>query len=108
MDTPGRLCYINSDDMYDLRIVHVAKEVIDDLGDPEVISVGLPDHIVPDNWYSVYKGVGGGEWVLIAVVDTLQTAQVLMNTMEIGKIKNGEVQIEIKNSHQNESVKEES
>ena len=102
MDTPGRLYYINADNMHDLRIVNVSKEVMEDLGTPEVISVVLPEHTVPEDWFSVYKGVGGGRWMEIAMVDSLQTAQALLNTMPTGKIKKGETQIEVKNSHAND------
>lgn len=104
MDVPGLLTFVNSEDMYNLRMVRLSKEAWEDLGNIRNISVIDPVRETPESWYSVYKSLGEGRWALIAMVDTLQTAQTLLNTMETGKIKNGDVQIEVKNSHLNEKT----
>lgn len=104
LDVPGLLTFVNAEDMYNLRMVRLSKEAWEDLDNIRNVAVVDPLLEVPVGWFSVYKGVGDGQWERVAMVDTLQTAQTLLNTMESAKIKNGDVQIEVKNSHLNGDI----
>jgi hypothetical protein len=103
MDKRHHLAFMLSpSDPRNLQFAYISADTWDKLKYPQAIAVINAKDDIPDTWYSVWKGVGGARWMEIAVVDSLQTAQALLNTMQTGRITHDDVQIEVKNPHLND------